>query len=415
MRSILDRTISHPEQLAAPKLERALLAATALLLPYVIFEPAPADVAIVLLLVVAAIGRGYRLTLLPFLGALVYIFSTGVAAVAGTSSTYFDPEIYARYFLIEAFLLPAVVASCCYFRDRQGSSEYFMKYYVYGALISSVLVIGLQVSHFRSDLIYAGVGNPRIKGFFKDPNVLSPFLIFPIVLLLFGRDRGFRNPLWLLCVPVIGYVLYTAYSRGGYGAAGIAMGLAMAARFLREWSIKPIIYFVVALAAAALLLTVAQSLDLITLDVDFFRRRLSYQQYDDGRFALNNYALSELSRHLFGLGPSIFGAEYHVNPHNLFLGKATDAGFLAAFVVCGFIIIATWRAWSDYFRSGNSWSLALGATLVAHLVESNVIYSHHWRHMLFLAAMGAARNTAKSPGRCLEPPIATTQSVQSWT
>lgn len=377
------------------------LAAAGLILPYVLFEPAPIDIILPTFLLLQLLWGSYKLSAGSIIFALVYVFSTAISSVNGAASVYFDPLIFYRYLLIEGLLVVTTLLLFNYMSKNRVRGDVFIKYLIIGSIVSCVIIVAFQLLPLPRDWIYASVNNPRIKGTFKDPNVLGPFLIFPIVALIVARDKIFRSPFWLLGIPLLAFTLYQTYSRGAYGAALIAISLAVIARIVVDRNIRPLGYVAISVFASVLLLSILISLNLITLDVQFFRSRLALQGYDDTRFMLSRYAVTELGDHIFGMGPGIFGSKYHVNPHNLFLGKATDAGLVSAVMICAFLLWATFNAWSHYFRTKDLISLALGATLVSHLIESNVIYSHHWRHMLFLAAVALARPLQQSAQRRL--------------
>ena len=87
-----------------------------------------------------------------------------------------------------------------------------------------------------------------------------------------------------------------------------------------------------------------------------------------------------------GIGPGAFAERFGNNPHNLFLGKATDAGLIAAVAILAFVLVGLVRAFR-LLRMGSPVGMVLTAVLLGHLVASQFVYSHHWRHYLLLTAV----------------------------
>jgi len=121
----------------------------------------------------------------------------------------------------------------------------------------------------------------------------------------------------------------------------------------------------------------------VELDTD----RLAIQDYDSTRFSHLGLSVRYLIEHPFGNGLRSFAATHGNNPHNLFLGKASDAGILAGLLITA---VPTKALLSLRRNLRNRVEILVMAALVGNLVISTIIYAHHWRHLFFLTAIAFA-------------------------
>lgn len=378
-----------------------LLYMLGLSLPVVAFEPAPFDI-LLAALIVLAILRSRRLPRPIYVAlACVYIAGGYASLLFARGSGVLD-GVATRYLSIELLLTLGLLALFTAVRGATQRQEDLISGYVHGALTIAALTLIVWQLMPDQHWIYRDSTLTRLKGTFQDPNVLGPYLVFPL-LVMSQRDlatrfagRVFR---WAVVrmsgVFVLGLLLYLTYSRGAYAAAAVTLCWFGIARTMRAEAsgAKSLLVFVAVLA-------IGTGVALVGPVADERRSgdsRLGLQTYDETRFALLSESLDVSLSNPFGIGPGEFGATRGSNPHNLFLGKATDSGLLPAILVTGALIASTLRSARIGWRRRQALPQLLGATLAGHLVVSSVIYSHHWRHLAVLMALAFA--LPNRPGR----------------
>ena len=355
----------------------------------VVVEPAPIDLLLIGLAAWWLIYERLKLPLSYVVLGLVYVGASVVSQViAGVNGVPFDTAVV-RDLGIETYLVATVILLAAIFRKYPERMSAFVNGLVLGAVLVSSLFVALKLVGRVPDIMFRDEHRVRVRGLFKDPNVLGPFLIFPILLLLF-RNEVVRFPFARLAAIPCMLVLVLTYSRGAYVGFFAAIGLLILLVGLRE----RISYANAAIAMSALAAAVA--VGAITWStaglpgVEIETARLSYQSYDDDRFSTLFTAFDYVVEHPLGNGVRSFAADHGSNPHNLLLGKATDAGILAGLIVVIVPLFAAARVLQKSTSRHSRFSLIVGAALVGNMVVSSVVYSHHWRHMFFLVALAFA-------------------------
>lgn len=362
-----------------------LALSVAALSPFVFTDPAPVEFALILMFF-AVLARGFHRSNLPvvWLGLahllLVYIAVIFAASADGNVSSY-----QVNYTLTQTYLTLGFIALFVSFRDIPELGHKFSHIWAMAALISSLVVVILHFT-ISPEIIYRDEFKIRVRGFFKDPNVLGPFLAFPIVSILIYR--GFN--IWtrmIMILPII-FLLYLTYSRAAYAGALVALGIALAIAAVRDRKLLRAIFLIISFG----IFLSAFYFDEIgsrLANAEFFFARLRLQEYDSTRFAHIALGLQEAAVAFFGLGPGEFAERHGNNPHNLFIGRLTDAGWGPAIITAFAFVAALIRTGKlAISRNYDPVILAVFSVLAAHLIISMVIHSHHWRHLWILIALG---------------------------
>jgi hypothetical protein len=165
-----------------------MMAFSAFLLPYVTFEPAPVDFALVLsaLVYLAYGGKISQTALLLVLVYIIFYLASGLDSLIHGRENILK---FWRYYIVESFLLVTTLMTYSIFLRFPATCHAFLRYYVIGAVISSIVVIFLFKFAPSFELIYRDSTRIRLDGFFKDPNVLGPYLILPALMLVFARSK----------------------------------------------------------------------------------------------------------------------------------------------------------------------------------------------------------------------------------
>lgn len=360
--------------------------AIGVLLPVVTFEPAPVDVYLLMLCGVLGISGRVRFRRTYVLVAVGYICLGMIGWAVGEATTSVPTAFAARSIGIDLYFAVALVSLIAAFKYLPGSAYAVMSGYIVGAIAISCLILALHVMQIGAVDIYREDLGYRFRGTFKDPNVLGPYLVLPVVALGTGRAMLGRHRLSrMLAIPCVA-VLWGTYSRGAYVALTVSvityLGLRMSEQGPRARA-AAICIASLGLAASAYVLEVAPPADLS----DVAYGRLQAQTYDVDRFETLASAASSIIDHPLGLGPGTFGEIHGTNPHNLILGKAVDAGVFGALLLLGVVLAATRRALTTYLTTHNGAALIVAAVLTGHVAVSMFIYSHHWRHFMIICAL----------------------------
>jgi hypothetical protein len=225
-----------------------------------------------------------------------------------------------------------------------------------------------------------------------------------------GRPRNFL--VGGIMTAVLAIELLLAFSRGAWGAFGVALVVMLGLSFVTSNSGRErrriILFAIVGGIALGSLVVAILSVPQVA---DLFRERASLvQSYDAGRFGrFGRHILgAELSLdHPFGIGPLQFSKYFPEDPHNSFLDSFMAGGWLSGAAYFALILVTLviglrcafvrtpWRA--PY--------IALYATFVAQTSESYIIDVQHWRHyfliigVLWGLVIATARRRVRAPGQ----------------
>ncbi|MDH3581645.1 MAG: O-antigen ligase family protein, partial [Hyphomicrobiales bacterium] len=311
---------------------------------FVFIEPAPYEVAFALLCC-AVLIKGVRfpqLLVLP-LGCLTLWIAGGILSVtAGGSGS--DAVVYmsiSAYLALTTILFAALVAE-----QPERKTEIFRNAYVAAAAISAVAGIAGYFHLLPGAEMFTNYG--RVRGFFKDPNVFSPFLIFP-ALLLFQDVLSSTQRKTIMAMS--GLVLFLAaillsFSRASWGhlilSGTLMAGLMFATSYSNRLRLKIIACVLIGLFAAGAV--IAGLLAIPSVNELFAMRAELAQDYDSGatgRFGTQLRAIPDLLERPFGFGPYGFSNHYLQDPHNVYLNAFSSYGWLGGLSYLGFVLV-TW-------------------------------------------------------------------------
>jgi hypothetical protein len=382
----------------------------------VVIEPAPYELVVILAMVVfVATGLTLRLAHLPLIFLLIAYnagYLIGVLPVAHLEDTVQWTAV--SCFMSVTTLFFALALS----EDTERRLGHLLNGYLVVAVVAAVFGI---VTYFHlipgSDpFLFAS----RSRSTFKDPNVLGAFLVLPALLALqqtmTGRLRDFLVGGAMSAVLVIELLL--AFSRGAWGAFGVAVVLMLALSFLTSGSGRERRRIVLTAALGAVVLgAMVVAILSVPQVADLFQERASLvQDYDTGRFGrFGRHVLgAELALdHPLGIGPLQFAKYFPEDPHNSFLDSFMAGGWLSGAAYMGLILV-TLAIGFRYVFVRTPWHaayIALYATFVAETGESYIIDVQHWRHYfliigalwgLFVAGTAYRRTRLAGPARALQ-------------
>ena len=235
----------------------------------------------------------------------------------------------------------------------------------------------------------------RAQGMFKDPNVLSTFLILPFIFLI--QDIVVLRTRWIwLKLPVlviIAAALFLAFSRGAWINAMAAAGLMVGLSFLLTPSLalrgRIILYAITGIIGLGLLLSIALSIPAVReIFLIRFSLNQSYDVGETGRFARQFKSLFDLVALPNGYGPLQFSKYWGEDPHNVFLNAFASYGWLGGFSYLLLIISTIMTMWRTIFAA-TPWqhhAIAVNCVLLTTILQGVQIDTDHWRH--FYALLG---------------------------
>lgn len=360
-----------------------------LLMPYVANEPALVDFVLIIaaLYFMSRTGAIQSNALALSLIYLIFYMSSGlVSLLAGREN-----ELkFVRYYIVEIYLLFILLITYSIVMRYPDLIVKFLKYYCVGAIISSIAVLAIYLAVPSYDEIYRDAARIRLKGFFKDPNVLGPYLIFPSILLLATpTSLGFKSRWVTLGILPMALLMLLTLSRASIGSFVGSAILFVIIRFLSRPTLKvALIAISFSLFGSMYLAFRSDVLVSTIMKFDDFRMRMSLQSYDASRFYDIKHAFTISAPKFFGLGPASYESMHSaLSPHNLFVAKLADGGWIPAVMICWLVVYPTYLSFKDYIATRKDIYLVFFITLIAHLVMAAVINPHHWRHLLLLTVL----------------------------
>jgi hypothetical protein len=355
----------------------------------VVVEPAPYEFVVVLAMVVfLATGMPLRAAHIPLLLLLVAYnigYLIGVVPVLTEEGTVMWTAVSCFMSVTTLFFALALT------EDTERRLDMLLKGYL--AVAVAVAVFGI-LTYFHllpgSDtFMFAS----RSRSTFKDPNVLGAFLVLPTALSLqrtmTGRLRDFL--VGSLMTAVLAIELLLAFSRGAWGAFGVAVALMLGLTYLTCGSGRERrrIILIAALGTVVLGALIVVVLSLPQVSGLFEERASLVQSYDAGR-------LGRFGRHIlgaqlaldqpFGIGPLQFSKYFPEDPHNSFLDSFMAGGWIsgAAYLALTLVTLTIGLRYVFVRTPWRAAHIALYATFVAEVGESYIIDVQHWRHYFLI-------------------------------
>ena len=354
-----------------------------------IIEPAPFEAIAVPLILASWIRHLFSRsrTYTPFGAALVVLLALFLLLqLLPVAITGPDVPAAIRYAAVTAVLIVIAVHLGRLFGAGDVRFRAFAQGYCVAALVSAAVAVG---SLYVGDsgvvpewLFYAG----RPRAFFKDPNVLGPYLVPAVLAFLYqgAQVRSWRKLAYVVCALLCALGVIATMSRGAWVNLGIALAVST---FLG----RPRTQIVVAVGAIACLLVVliaGKSALSATVPgiVDLFEERAQMQGYDADRFEKSREAWQLGFRYPIGVGPGLITSYTGFDakaPHNTYAriwAEQGPAALILFLVIVGAAWVAALQAWLHRKRGASSAVTVALALLAGLLVNAAVVDALHWRH-----------------------------------
>jgi O-antigen ligase len=367
---------------------RWTIALTVFLGGFVIREPAPYEV----LLIVAIVGFmifGMRLSRHAIvLATLFVLFNVGGLISMYQMADYGDIPLYLA---VSFYLGLSSVFFCALIEADMTRLRLIFRAYVAGAVITGMLGILGYFHAFPGSEIFTRYD--RAMGAFQDPNVFAPFLVAPALYLCFGLlQRGFKfAPFRAAALLILMAALFLAFSRAAWGLTVMGGIILYILQFASERSPKRRMHLVMMAVGglAALVVVFIIALQFEAVSSMFEIRAKAVQDYDGGnlgRFARHAIGFEWALEKPLGIGPLEFGVLLGEDTHNIWVKALMAYGWLGfvAYLCMAVItlvgplpILLKQRPWTPYLQVAY-------ATFVGHMIIAWVIDVDHWRHVYLL-------------------------------
>lgn len=354
---------------------------------FVLFEPAPYELFLAgLMAIFFLLGMRLHRGIMPFL-----IAST-LFAVGGFISSFMI-EDYMRgviYNLVTLFLGFTTVFFALVIYQEMSRLRLIFRAYVIAAVISVSLGIAgyFGVPGFEIFTLY-----DRAKGAFADPNVFAPFLIPPMLYLIYGvMNRSVTLlPVRALLLTIIMLGILLAFSRAAWGLTVLSGGMFYCLLLMSEPNARTRAKYILLGVIGMILMIVGLAAALqVEAVYDLFAERAQVLQgYDSGRlgrFARHAIGFDLATTNPLGIGNLEFGFLYGADEHNVYLRALLSYGWLGFVswlamvilpIVAGFPLLFRDRPWKVYFQIAY-------VVFAGHLIVGWVIDIDHWRHVYLL-------------------------------
>jgi O-Antigen ligase len=386
--------IAAPHASAATFKERLLLLVlyvTVLASSVAFIEPSPHDglmIVLALACVIAGVHFERRLALL-----FIFLLIFNIGGLLSTLNVA-GQEKAVQYAATSVYLAIAALVFACLFSERTMSRLATMRaaYVLTAVIVASAGICGYFNVFPGAESHFAQYG--RAQGFFKDPNVFGPFLIWPALIVAERMIVRRATLLDMATVFILLLALLLCFSRGAWFHFGVSAAVTIVLAFAT--SSDPRVRFrivtLTAISIAALVAFVAIALSFDSVASMFKERFQLVQSYDvgqGGRFELQELALAALFKYPNGMGPFEFSRVHGLQQHNVYLqafmvygwlGGVTYIMLLAATVTVALRSVFIATPWQPYL-------ITAFATFAGEVLEGFVIDTDHWRHFFLLLGM----------------------------
>ncbi|RDJ24594.1 O-antigen ligase domain-containing protein [Bosea caraganae] len=351
-------------------------------------EPSPYEfIFLVTLFVFMLTGLRLSQKLLPMAVLLLLYNIGGVISLI----PWMDEEPSVRFTAVSVYLMiTAIFFAAIMAEDPIGRLETLRKGYLFAAWCGGLAAIlgYFDVGGLAGIFTYAA----RASGTFKDPNVLGPFLVLPIVFtlqhVLIGRVGLMRGAM-VMSVPLM--ALFLSFSRGAWGNLAGSTLLMVGLLFLTAPNASRRTR-IVALTLLALVLVVAALLVALSFEnirsVFEIRASLdqSYDQGVTGRFGSQLRSIPLLLDAPNGFGPLRFRWHFPEDPHNVYINAFASYGWLGGFTYLALMAITCHAGWRLVFTR-TPWqnhAIAIWSVLFITILQGVQIDTDHWRHFYLM-------------------------------
>ncbi|WP_119943004.1 O-antigen ligase family protein [Neorhizobium sp. NCHU2750] len=370
---------------------KGLIAFGVLLSGFVISEPAPYELFMVVQIAIwFLLGLKLSRTTCVLLVLLLVFNIGGLFSITVMNDMSGAP----MYFAVSTFLGLSSVFYAAVVEDDPWRLELVFKVWIVAALATAILGILGYFNAFPGAHVFTRYD--RAMGAFQDPNVFGPYLVGPILYMLYRLLTGrlIISPLLVAGLLVLVLGVFLSFSRAAWGLlvfGGLALVVVMLLKE-RSTAFRLKILTISMVAALVLVLALVIALQFHQVSDLFTNRAKLVQSYDGarlGRFERHKIGFLMAMERPLGLGPMAFGKIYGEDEHNIWLKSLTTYGWLG-FVTYQIMIWSTISMGFRYLLRERPWQpflMIAWIMIVGHALIGNVIDTDHWRHFYMLLGL----------------------------
>ena len=374
---------------------------------FVKFEPALADLfSFIALLMFATSGLNFaRSFATPLLFMIIYLLAGMVSAIGidrPVVAPYSDQPL--QYSMVTAYIsMVAILVAAYVAADPSRRYLQIEKAWWIGATIGSILGLLLYLGVKPLITVISAIGEAssvgyafRVVGGYKDPNVFSTWLVFPVVsmvqALVLGRLR--ISIFSVSCLLVNTLALLLAFSRGAWFDLAVASFLTVSLSILLTPSLRQRRYVLLLGISGAFLIVIllAGLLSIPSLNAAFLDRFVLVKSYDageTGRFGNQLNSIPMLLRMPMGLGPYQFEQIFGEAPHNTFLNSFASGGWIGGIAYILWCLCAFYMGIKAMFTRSpyQAFAIPVVTTFVVMTLQGLQIDNEHWRHWFWMMGL----------------------------
>lgn len=362
---------------------------------FVYFEPSLSEFFFVLSFPFLLLSIKYDFKTIIF--STILIISLIASFFNGNLIGWFDLSYSIRYTVIDFYLILLFLIFVSVTKkivDNFFLIESIMKWWTIASLINIFMCFFAIVTGIKNfggaEIISFGI---RFQGFFKDPNVLGPFLTLPAAFWFEKYLKSQRKSILYLFISIIlmlGVVM--TFSRAGWLNIFFAIFILLLIN-VRKVSVKNyfrMISFVFLIMLLLALLIISDAEIFGYRLGEFFLMRLGLQSYDQDRFEVQKAFFKGIEKApFFGIGPgnySLLSQGYAT--HSLYLRMFGEKGIFGFFLLLVIILVSL----KNFWKIRKSYAF-LFTGFMGTLINSLFIDSWHWRHIWVLFVLGFVFNS----------------------
>jgi hypothetical protein len=359
---------------------------------FVVQEPAPYELLFLIAFVLfLPIGMRIPKSALPL---VIFLILYNVGGALGLIGSPEDP--ISRRFIIVSFYMAVTGVFFCFIvaEDPLKRMATIRNAYAVAGVIGAITGIIGYFGLFGMGEAWAPLW--RAQGTFKDPNVLSTFLIPPFIFLaqdlLLGNSRRPIIATGAFLVITLGILL--AFSRGAWGNAMLASLILVVLTFVLSPSPALRNRLLVSSLAGGigLVIIIAIALNIPEIQRIFTIRASLAQSYDvgaTGRFGNQIASIPLILTQPNGMNPRHFHYIFGEDPHNVYLNAFASYGWLGGVSFLTLTIATFWAGWRAIIIRA-PWqyhAIAVYCALASTMLQAIQIDIDHWRHFYLLLGL----------------------------
>ncbi len=369
---------------------------------FVIIEPAPYELIIILAMIVFAVtGVSLRASQVPLL-LLLIIHNVGF--VISLMPVIELPDTLKWTAVSGLLSVSTLFFAMVLAHDTERRLDFLIKGYVASAIVTSIIAVLAffkLIPGWENFILYL-----RARSTFKDPNVFGPFLVLPgMIVIQRIISGGVRNIILGGAVfLIIAAGLFLSFSRGAWGnfAVSVVVMLALTWITTRSTNERVRIALFAIFGAAAVFAVIIALLSVRDVSDLFQDRAALVKDYDaghGGRFGRHILGALMIPETPFGLGPLQFSKYFEFEPHNSFIDPFMNGGWLAG-VSWFALTFMTLLLGLRHVFARTPWQttyIAAYAAFIGEVGESYIIDVQHWRHYFLIMGVLWGLMTASRP------------------